>query len=197
MAHAPISFKDHKHNSRREFRSAMTPQHYGAVVGSVDPNTERAISGHSGDHLQFYINVSVRLRYQVDVNTQSKDGTAVGIYVADETGQADPNDAPSVGVFSDAQLSYQALGLTDNDFQAINFSRLDALLEAALSNSVYVAAYGHLFDDGGDDGKGVHDIHFVKDASNEDGALAIYTRDAQSSALKRTWFFFKFQEDHI
>jgi hypothetical protein len=192
-----MSYSDHKHLSHRNFRPAMTPQHYGAVVGSIDPNTERAISGRSGDHLQFYINVSVRLRYQVDVNTQSRNGTSVGIYVADEAEPAAPGDSPSAGIFSEAQLSYKALGLSDDDFQQINFSRLDALLEAALSNSVYVGAYGHMFDDGGDDGKGVHDIHFVKGATNEDGALAIYTRDPRSSALKRTWFFFKFQEDDI
>jgi hypothetical protein len=192
-----MSFKDHKHVSHRSFKPAMTPQHYGAVVGSIDPNSEHAISGRSGDHLQFYINVSVRQRYQVDVNTQSRDGTPVGLYVADEAGQADRNDMPSPGVFSDAQLSYKALGLTDANFQALNFSRLDALLEAALSNSVYVAAYGHTFNDGGDDGRGVHDIHFVKGATNEDGALAIYTHDPQSGGLKRTWFFFKFEEDHI
>jgi hypothetical protein len=56
--------------------------------------------------------------------------------------------------------------------------------------------YGHLYDDGGPNGKGIHETHYVQGSNNQDGAVAVYHRD-DSGALTRTWFFFKFAEDHI
>jgi hypothetical protein len=190
---------DHVHTTPRPLQSRMRREPYAAVVGIIDPNSERAISGRSGDHLQFYVQVGVGVRYQVDVNTQSKDGSSIQHYVADQTPASgdQPAGTPEYGVFPDAALSYRGLGLTDDLFQSINFSRLDFLLEAALSQSVAVAVYGHTFDDGGDDGKGVHDTHLFTGAGNQDGAVSIFVKDPESGLLKRTWFFFKFQEDRI
>lgn len=53
------------------------------------------------------------------------------------------------------------------------------------------------FDDGGSDGKGIHQTHFNKVEANEGGALAIYSVDANTGNPKRTWFFFKFTEDKL
>lgn len=41
-------------------------------MGIVESNTEHSIFGRSGEHLQFYEDIRSSLRYQVDVNIQSK-----------------------------------------------------------------------------------------------------------------------------
>ena len=194
---------DHNHttNVRSQFRSGQPRQNYAAVVGTVDQASEKPITGRNGAHLQFYVNVGGGARYQVDVNTQSKDGSAIGVYIADQdvnasgTNPDEPFGAPAYGVFPNAKLSYKSLGLTDNDFKPLPYYRIDNQLCAALNAAKFVAVYGMTFDDGGADGKGIHETHFNKGQPNEDGAVLIYSIDGGKPI--RTWFFFKFQEDHI
>ncbi|WP_233858202.1 hypothetical protein [Paraburkholderia sp. HD33-4] len=71
-------------------------------------------------------------------------------------------------------------------------------LEAALSQSKFVAIYGLVFDDGGPDGKGVHETHFnsTPEDKDKDGAVVVYNVDANQNP-SRTWFFFKFVGDQI
>jgi hypothetical protein len=197
-------YHDHTHTTHEghDFRPAATPQKFAALVGTIDPNTDKAIQGRSGDHLQFYVQVGASTRYQVDVNTQSRDGSAIEVYIASEALKSDstnPNDPfgqPAYGVFPNAALSYAGLGLTDNDFAPINASRIEAHLEAALGAATFVSIYGQVFDDGGDDGKGIHETHFTGH-NNQDGAVAVYTSDPNTGAPSRTWFFFKFKEDDL
>jgi hypothetical protein len=99
-------------------------------------------------------------------------------------------------VFLNAQLSYAAIGLSDDDFAPVSDTRLDSQLEAALNQATFVAIYGQIFDDGGPNGKGIHETHYVG-KPNQDGAVAIYAIDSASGEPTRTWFYFKFQEDHI
>jgi hypothetical protein len=192
---------DHTQTMRAGLRPAMSPQTYAAVVGTVEQSTERPITGRSGDHLQFYLDIGAGTRYQVDVNTQSSDGSAIGVYVADQdlapagTNPAEPFGPQAYGVFPNAKLSYAAIGLADGDFTPVNYYRIDSMLQAALSGSTFVSVYGMTFDDGGADGKGVHDVHFNAGDASEDGAVLIYASGA--GGPKRTWFFFKFQDDTI
>jgi hypothetical protein len=68
---------DHNHttNIRAQLSSGSSPDRYAAVVGTIVQDSERPITGRSGDHLQFYVNIGGGARYQVDVNTQSSDGS--------------------------------------------------------------------------------------------------------------------------
>lgn len=195
-------YHDHNHTSPQQFQSGKTPQRYGALVGTVESNSERPITGRSGDHLQFYVSVNDSLAYQVDVNTQSRDGSDIEVYIATQSLQADdanpaePFGPPAYGVFPTAQLSYAAMGLNDTEFEAIAYNRIDGQLKAALDAAHFVAIYGMMFDDGGDNGKGIHETHFTGRA-NQDGAIAIYGVDGQTGEPVRTWFFFKFETDSI
>jgi len=182
------------------FTSGGTSQSYGAIVGTYVASTEKPITGESGDHLQFEVDLGNGTHYQADVNTQSKTGTAIGVYIADEAlptvgSTPAPFGVPQLGVVSDAQLSYQGLGLTNSEFVAQPYFRIEAQLDAALQASEFVAVYGQIFDDGGSNGKGIHETHFTG-ITNQDGAIAIYSKTGTGTA-KRTWYFFKFQEDSI
>jgi hypothetical protein len=198
-------YREHSHTEppRNGFRSGLSSQSFASVVGTVDQESEEPIVGPSGDHLKFFIQIGGGVSYQVDVNTLSRDGSEIEVYVADEnlnpvgTNASEPFGAPAFGVFPDARLSYQGLGLTDQEFIPISSSRIETLLENALNQSTFVAVYGQVYDDGGSNGKGVHETHLDPSQSNEDGAVAVYIQDPATGAPKRTWFFFKFAEDHI
>ena len=200
-------FLNHQHVGppRHAFQNALAPDQFAAVVGTVDKTTEHPIQGSGGDHLQFYLNIGGGSRYQIDVNTLSRDGSEIGVYVANEpldpppaTTPADQpfGGAPTYGVDREAQLSYAGLGLTDADFAQLSPIRIEASLEAALNQSSFVCAYGLVFDDGGANGKGLHETHF-SGRPNQDGAVAVYSQDPASGALKRIWFFFKFSDQSI
>lgn len=196
---------DHDHTKpvRAQFRAGKTPQSYAAVVGTIEQDTEKPITGRSGDHLQFYIAIGGGSRYQVDVNTQSEDGSDVEVYIADQdvnpsgTNPDEPFGAPAYGVFPKAQLSYRSMGLTDADFKPLPYFRIDGQLTAALNAAQFIAVYGMTFDDGGDDGKGVHQTHFNPGEANQDGALLVYSVDPATERPKRTWFFFKFENESL
>jgi hypothetical protein len=197
-------YQDHTHvePARDQFRSGSSPENYGSVVGTIEQSTEHPITGRSGDHLQFDVQIGNGISYQVDVNTQSENGTAVELYIAVEDLQpvgsnpSEPFGPPAYGVFLNAQLSYAAIGLSDDDFAPVSDTRLDSQLEAALNQATFVAIYGQIFDDGGPNGKGIHETHYTG-KPNQDGAVAIYAIDSASGTPTRTWFYFKFQEDHI
>lgn len=194
---------DHTANVRPQFRAGRTSESFAAVVGTVEQNSAHPITGRSGDHLQFYIDVGGGSRYQVDVNTQSSDGTPVQVYIADQdvnasgTNPDEPFGAPAYGVFPNAQLSYRAMGLGQSDFKPVSYFRIEGQLTAALNASQFVSVYGMTFDDGGSDGKGIHETHYNPGTANEDGGLAIYSVDAATGKPTRTWFFFKFGNEVI
>ena len=191
---------------RRQFTSGNSPLTYGAVVGTLDKSTEKPIQGRNGDHLQFYLGTQNGQSYQVDVNTASRDGTDVGVYIAEEplsvaedASDGNPFGLEHFGFDDSAALSYRTIGLNDAEFVALSYIRIENQLEADLGTAQFVAAYGMMFDDGGPNGKGIHDIHYnptAKGAPDQDGALALYTLDAQGKP-KRIWYFFKFQNDSI
>jgi hypothetical protein len=195
-------YREHDHTTPRDLRQAST-QSYGAVVGTVDTSTEKPITGRNGDHLQFYVSIGTDLRYQVDVNTQSKDGTAVLVYVADETltpsAPNQPFGMPAFGAYlaPDAKLSYQGVGLTDDKFISASDTRIEAQLEAALGEAEFVAVYGQLFDDGGDDGKGIHETHRNPGKQGQDGAVVVYLAAQPGQPLTRRWFFFMFRGETV
>ncbi len=197
-------YRDHDHSTAKAgaLKSGFTPETFAGVVGAVANSSEKPITGRNGDHLQFSILAGPGVTYQVDINTQSSDGSSVMVYIATETLTASPTNpnqpfgVPAYGVFPDAKLSYAGMKLTDAEFQSISVTRIEAQLEAALQMSDFVAAYGHTFDDGGPNGKGVHDIHYYPAQTNQDGALAVYNKEP-AGAAKRTWFFFKFDNEHI
>jgi hypothetical protein len=188
---------------RDQFRDGNTPERYAAVVGTIAQNSERPITGRSGDHLQFYLQIGNGMQYQIDVNTQSSDGSNIEVYIADQdidqtgTNPGEPFGAPAYGVFPDAHLSYAAMGLTDADFAPMAYYRIDGQLSAALNTASFVTVYGMSFDDGGSNGKGVHDTHYNPEDVDQDGAIAIYWLDPTTNAPKRSWFFFKFQDETI
>ncbi|GLQ87155.1 hypothetical protein [Dyella flagellata] len=194
---------DHTHttNISAKLQSGKSPELYASVVGTVEQNSEKPITGRSGDHLQFELDIGNGLRYQVDVNTRSVDGSSVDVYIADEAlDNSDPNapdpfGAPAYGVFPNAQLSYQAMGLKDENFTAMTYFRLDSQLTAALSTSTFVAVYGMTFEDG-DNVRGIHETHFTG-RPNQDGAVAVYWTDPATGNPQRTWFFFKFENQQI
>jgi deoxyribonuclease-2 len=172
---------------------------YGSILGTIDKTTEKQISGQSGLHWQFYVQMYGTTRYQVDTNVQSKDGSEVGVYVADELLPAVSTQPPfgpvMLGVFPNASLSYAGLGVTDDEFVPISQSRLESQLESALNQSYYVEVYGFYFNDGTDE-KGIHDNHYNAGKPNQDGGIAVYLINSKGQPVRR-WFFFKFQEDHI
>jgi hypothetical protein len=191
-------------NIRHKFQSGNSPLTYGAVVGTVDTRSDRAIQGRNGDHLQFYLNTAQGESYQVDVNTQSRDGSDIGVYIAEELLEPaadattdNPFGAEVFGANTTAQLSYRKLGLADGDFDQLSYIRIENQLAADLAGTRFVTAYGMMFDDGGPHGKGVHDIHYNLNASDQDGALALYKLDADTQKPKRIWYFFKFQDETI
>ena len=196
---------DHIHvsNIRSQLRAGRSPEQYVAVVGVVEQGSEKPITGRNGDHLQFYLEIGGGHSSQVDVNTQSKDGSEILVYIADQDVNAsganpdEPFGAPAYGIFPNAELSYAAMGLNDADFYPLPYYRIEAQLEAMLQASDLVVVYGMTFDDGGPNGKGVHDTHLSTERKNEDGALLVYSVDSATDAPKRTWFFFKFREDSI
>jgi hypothetical protein len=194
-------YTEHRYLEPRDLTPARTPERYAAVVGTAVLSTEHEINGRDGEHWQFYVDTGNGVRYQVDVNIQSSDGAATEMYVGaenlDPTGVSpdEPYGSPQYGVFP-ASLSYAAIGLADAMFEPVDSLRIRQQLEAALGQSVFVAVYGFVFDDGGPRGKGIHETHLNVKHTDEDGALAIYGKDAKGQP-QRTWFFFKFAEDHI
>jgi hypothetical protein len=195
----------HKHmqDVRGRFQPGLAPDKYAAVVGTPVKGEDKPITGPSGDHLQFYIDAGDAGRYQVDVNTQSKDGSAVEVYVAVEQAPQQGTDAgggsglPALGIFPDAELSYRSLGLKEADFAPLSYYRIDSLLSAALDQADVVSAYGMTFDDGGANGKGIHDIHMDSNsARGQDGALLVYSAK-DGKVEERTWYFFKFKDENL
>lgn len=195
-------FTEHTYLERRDLTPAATPERYAAVVGTVVTPTEHEIVGRNGEHLQFYVDIGDGVRYQADVNIQSSDGQPIEMYVGaenlDPTGVMpdEPFGSPQYGVFFDAALSYSGIGLADAMFTPVSSVRIQQQLEAAFAQSTFVAIYGLVFDDGGPAGKGIHETHLNAARSNQDGALAVYGKDASGNA-QRKWFFFKFAEDHM
>lgn len=193
-------FEDIHHLWPVALTAGASPQTYGAVVGTVEASTEHQIVGQSGTHLQFYIRVSPTVRYQVDVNVQSADGSEVMMFIGDEPLQPQPGATPfgdpAYGVYHDAELSYSAMGLQNSQFVSTPDTRIEQELEAALNAATFVAAFGMTFDDGGPSGAGIHEIHFNPPGPNQDGALAIYTVVGQGTPSRR-WFFFKFDDQSI
>ncbi len=202
-------YRNHQHTQRppNGFRSGSSPQAYAAVTATVQKSTERPITGRNGSHLQFYVNAGAGGAFQVDVNTQSRDGSQIGLYIAVEDLQPAPGDAnqpfgaPEFGLIPDAQLSYAGLGLTNADFAPTDPTRIESQLENDLDQSTFLAVYGLSFDDAGTNGRdvrGIHETHFAgANHPNQDGALALYSTDPATSKPIRTWYFFKFQEDQI
>jgi len=192
---------DHTSNISSRLRDGNSPLTYAAVVGTVEQSTEKPITGRSGNHLQFYIDIGNGVRYQVDVNTQSSNGSEIGVYIADETLEAssdnpdEPFGPPAYGRFPNSKLSYSALGLNNDNFAPLPYFRIDGQLSSALNSAVFVSVYGMTFDDGGFDGKGIHDTHYNRGQTNRDGGLVVYWLD--SGKPKRSWYFFKFQEDSL
>jgi hypothetical protein len=196
-------YHDHTHinNLRSKFTNGDSRLTYSAVVGTIEQGSEKPITGRSGDHLQFYVNIGNGARYQADVNTQSSDGSEIEVFIADELLQEsgdnpdEPFGAPAYGRFPNVQLSYLGLGLKDVDFAPMPYYRIEGQLRAALDTAVFVSIYGMTFDDGGPDGKGIHDTHLNPGQTNRDGAVVIYWLD--SGVPKRSWYFFKFQNETI
>jgi len=193
-------FDDIRHILPVALSVGSTPQSYGAVVGTVEVSTEHQIVGQSGTHLQFYIRVSPTVQYQVDVNVQSSDGTEVMMFIGEEPltpqkGATQFGD-PAYGVYADAELSYAGMGLQNSQFVSTPDTRVEQQLEAALNAATFVAAFGMMFDDGGSNGKGIHEIHFDPPGPNQDGALAIYTVSGGGTPIRK-WFFFKFDDQSI
>jgi hypothetical protein len=176
-------------------------QSYGAVVGTVDTSSEKPLTGPNGDHLQFELEVGPSLSYQVDINTQSRNGSAVRIYVADETLQPDspsaPFGPPTYGVFTDAKLSYKDTGLQNAQFVATTHARIESQLEASLGQAEFVVAYGQMFDDGGDNGRGIHETHRNPQGFDQDGAIVVYLTAELGKPLTRRWFFFMFDGQSV
>lgn len=193
-------FIDIQHILPVAFASGSSPQAYGAVVGTVEASTEHQIVGQSGTHLQFNIRVSPTVQYQVDVNVQSEDGSEVMMYIGDETLQeqagSTPFGDPAYGVYHDAELSYASMGLQNAQFVSTPDTRVEQQLEAALNAATFVAAFGMMFNDGGPNGTGIHEIHFDPPGPNQDGALAVYSAVAGGPPTRR-WFFFKFDDQTI
>ena len=184
-----------------DLKKKSNPVKYAAVVGTVEPTTVKQISGQNGLHLQFEIKVNDTIQYQADLNVQSSDGSEVMVDSGDETltvqaGSTSFGD-PAYGVYTNAQLSYPKVGLTEGDFTGTPASRIENQLKTAFAGSTFVAVFGQTFDDGGPNGKGIHDIHFYPGLANQDGALAVYTAGANGAAPTRTWFFFKFNDQTI
>ncbi len=179
-----MSIRNHIHTARRDFKRVSTDTRFSAVVGTVDTNAEKIIDGRSGEHLQFEVIIDGATRFQADVNTQSKDGSAVFVCIADETVDANGELGPGqFGVFPApaAQLSYAKLGLQDSQFSQVSSARIEAQLEAALGDSVSVGLYGFIFDDGGSDGKGIHETHLNPGHADEDGAVVVCTSSRTTS----------------
>lgn len=195
-------FTEHRYVEPRELTPAATAEHFAAVVGTVVISTEHEIVGRNGEHLQFYLDIGNGVRYQVDVNIQSSDGQPIEMYVGaenlDPAGVTpdEPFGSPQYGAFADAALSYAGIGLADAMFTPVDAVRIQQQLEAAFAQSTFVAVYGLVFDDGGPDGKGIHETHLNATRTDQDGALAVYGKDAAGDAQRR-WFFFKFAEDRI
>lgn len=184
----------HQHTSPMALRQGGSAQSYGAIVGKVEITTERPIQGRNGDHLQFYLNVGGSSAYQVDVNTQSRDGSQIGLYIAEEDFDI-PEDLV-LGPDAAAALSYHGIGLTDDKFANTDYTRVESQLEADLGRAQLVVAYGLTFQDPGPNGAGIHETHYTG-RPNQDGALALYIADQAGGQAKRVWYFFKFQTDRI
>ncbi|WP_206952215.1 hypothetical protein [Trinickia acidisoli] len=194
-------YTEHRYAEPLHLTPAATPERYAAVVGAAVVSTEHEIMGRDGEHCQFYVDIGNGVRYQVDVNIQSSDGQAIEMYVGAENVDPvgvtpdEPFGTPQYGVFP-ASLGYAGIGLADAMFAPVSAVRIAQQIEAALAQSTFVAVYGFTFDDGGPGGKGIHDTHLNVAHADQDGALAIYGKDA-SGQPQRKWFFFKFAEDHI
>lgn len=195
-------YRDHNHTTQRDLRPASA-QFYGAVVGTVDTGTEKAVTGYNGNHLQFYIAAGPSLRYRVDVNTLSRNGAAILTYVADETlspnSSGPPFGFPSYGVFTapEVKLSYKETGISDDQFAPVSYMRIESQLEAALGQADFVVAYGQIFDDGGANGKGIHDTHRNPSKPEQDGAIVVYLTMQPNQSLIRRWFFFMFNDESV
>lgn len=192
-------FHQHNHEKKKKLHPIDSRTAYAEVVGTVNKSSEHPITGRSGEHLQFTVSINHNTTVQVDVNIQSRDGSDVMVYTADEEMEGDtanhPFSSPAFGIFPNASLSYALIGLTDDNFRALNADRLLRLLEATLNQSVFVAIYGQTFNDGGPNGRGVHETHFNRNAQNQDGAVSV-ALEVNGKPVRR-WFFFKFEKDHI
>jgi hypothetical protein len=93
--------------------------------------------------------------------------------------------------------AYQGMGLSNEHFIPASDTRIEAQLEAALGQSEFVAIYGQMFDDGGDNGKGIHETHRNPDKADQDGAVVVYIAAQPGQPLVRRWFFFMFHGETV
>lgn len=183
------------HNTPRSFRphKETKASHYGVVVGHVVRSSEHSITGRSGDHLQFNLDIGNNQFYQVSINVRSRHGTNIEVFIADE--DHEPQNPPNYGHFKDAKLSYTGLGLTDDHFHQISEKWITSKLEAELNSTDYVEIYGTTYRDGRLNG--IHNIHYTG-LPDQDGAIALYgSLPDDSSRSARTWVFLKFSEQTI
>eukprot|EP01040_Poterioochromonas_malhamensis_P008585 gene8585-9289_t len=186
------------HNTPRSFRPHKDSKasQYGVIVGKVVRSSEHSvagITGRSGDHLQFNLDIGNDQFFQVSVNVRSRHGTNIEVFIADE--DHDSCTPPKFGQYRDAKLSYSGLGLTDGLFRQISEKWITSKLEAELNASEYVEVYGTMFKDGRLNG--IHNVHFTG-LPDQDGAIAIYGEVPEDcSKTIRTWVFLKFSEQSI
>ncbi len=186
-------------NAAPGFDGNLPPNTYGALVGSVD--------GPLGDQNSHHVFIMIRVQsgehaglYQAAVNVDSEDPTTDSQYfIRDEAITAD--DVPPEGFDPDAQLSYAALGLVQDDFTTANAGNLRTLVHSAVLTSTSISVYGFTYSDG----TGIHDVHMNSgepqgsshpSLTNQDGALACY-RTQGDGTLVRRWVFVKFSSQRL
>jgi hypothetical protein len=174
-------------------------QNYGTVVGTFDG---AAPLGHGNPHSRFEVNAGGK-RYEADINTQSMlnpDGSPGGSNVEYAERDQYVSSMPQAGETDGGELSYDAEGLHESDFQPISNEQFGAQLQQLARHADRIALTGKMYHDPGKNG--IHDIHMnsgnddaSRDDPGHDGAVSFYTQEGDR--VKEQTVFIKFQSQHL
>ncbi len=189
---------------QRRTSGALPPAQFGELVGTFDHATLVPEGGTRPDDNHVYLWVRVAEGafaglYECAFNIHSTDQTNVSFtdWPEDLTGKT-----PPAAGFTQAALSYAALGLKDADFAPVQQGDLQTLITHYAETCTLLVAYGTTYSEG----TGLHDIHLNAgeppgsahaDRTGQDGALVFYFGPADGTAWSAHWIFVKFSTQSL
>jgi hypothetical protein len=188
----------------RRASGSLPPTQFGELVGTFDHATlvPEGATRPDDNHVYLWIKVTggqFAGLYECAFNIHSTDHSNVLFtdWPEDLMGKSLPPDG-----FTQAPLSYAALGLKDADFAPVQQGDLQTLVTHYAETCVLLAAYGTTYSEG----TGLHDIHLDAgeqpgsvhaNRAGQDGALVFYFSGTSGAALSAHWIFVKFDTQSL
>lgn len=188
----------------RRTSGALPPTRFGELVGTFDHATlvPEGAARPDDNHVYLWVRVSdgqYAGLYECAFNIHSTDQTDV--LFTDWPEDLSGKTLPPAG-FTEATLSYAALGLKDADFAPVQQGDLQTLVTHYAETCTRMAAYGTTYSEG----TGLHDIHLNAgempgsthaDRTGQDGALVFYFSGMGGAVPSAHWIFVKFSTQSL